>query len=120
MKFMESFLANRPKVAAPESHAGLPPIEEVPYRDLLDGDDSFGGGLSRSGGFQSLRSALLEAGSVVQPKSEHSERIGVPDGSGEGKTLEAPTVELVTNAGRIEKVIVTCTCCRRIELDCSY
>ena len=31
-----------------------------------------------------------------------------------------PTVELITNNGRIEKVVVTCSCSRRIELDCTY
>jgi hypothetical protein len=27
---------------------------------------------------------------------------------------------LITNNGRIEKVVVTCSCSRRIELDCTY
>jgi hypothetical protein len=31
-----------------------------------------------------------------------------------------PSVELITHEGRIEKVIVTCSCCRTIELECTY
>ena len=123
MKFMESFLANRPKVTAPESQIGESPLDEMPYRDVLDVDDGFGGGLSRSGGFQSLRSALLEAGSVVVPGSEptiqHSHH-RVSDLPQETIEQQEPTVELVQSNGRIEKVIVTCSCCRRIELDCTY
>lgn len=32
----------------------------------------------------------------------------------------APQIELVRNGGRIERIIVTCSCCNRIELDCRY
>jgi hypothetical protein len=120
MKFMESFLANRPKAGAAESDGVLPPIEEVPYRDLLDGDDTFGGGVSRTGGFQSLRSALLEAGNVVEPRNEITPDPPAVEGHSIPEALESPTVEVVTNAGRIDKIVVTCTCCRRIELDCTY
>ncbi|MEI6714548.1 MAG: hypothetical protein WCO60_12395 [Verrucomicrobiota bacterium] len=123
MKFMESFLANRPKVAAPEPQGDGIDVEGGAYGDLLDGDDGFGGGLSRSGGFQSLRSALLEAGNVVVPGAEppvNQMGHGNSDSQQEPLVHQEPTVELVSNNGRIEKVIVTCSCCRRIELDCTY
>jgi len=32
----------------------------------------------------------------------------------------APSVELVENGGKVERIIVTCTCCKRIELQCEY
>jgi hypothetical protein len=32
----------------------------------------------------------------------------------------APSVELVQNGGKVERIIVTCTCCKRIELQCQY
>ncbi len=31
-----------------------------------------------------------------------------------------PKVEIISGDGRIERIIVTCTCCRRIELSCEY
>jgi hypothetical protein len=29
-------------------------------------------------------------------------------------------IELVRNAGKVDRIIVTCTCCNRIELQCQY
>lgn len=34
--------------------------------------------------------------------------------------LAEPQVEVVSDDGRIERIIVTCTCCKRIELSCEY
>jgi len=34
--------------------------------------------------------------------------------------LETPKIELVTQDGKIQRIIITCTCCKRIELDCEY
>jgi hypothetical protein len=31
-----------------------------------------------------------------------------------------PMIELVRNAGKVDRIIVTCTCCNRIELQCQY
>ena len=31
-----------------------------------------------------------------------------------------PRVELVQNDGKVERIIVTCSCCNRIELQCKY
>lgn len=33
---------------------------------------------------------------------------------------DAPQIDLVEENGRIEKIIVTCSCGRRTELECSY
>jgi hypothetical protein len=33
---------------------------------------------------------------------------------------DSPKVELVNRDGQIERIIVTCTCCKRIELECRY
>jgi hypothetical protein len=33
---------------------------------------------------------------------------------------EAPQVELVTEDGKIRRIIITCVCSRRIELECEY
>jgi hypothetical protein len=40
------------------------------------------------------------------------------DPSGQDET--EPQVELVNQDGRIERIVVTCTCCKRIELRCEY
>jgi hypothetical protein len=31
-----------------------------------------------------------------------------------------PRIELVQSGGKVERIIVTCTCCNRIELQCQY
>jgi hypothetical protein len=36
------------------------------------------------------------------------------------ETEAMPQVELIENGGRVERIIVTCTCCNRIELQCQY
>jgi hypothetical protein len=40
--------------------------------------------------------------------------------SPETKQEAAPQVELIQNDGRVERIIVTCSCCNRIELQCQY
>ena len=34
--------------------------------------------------------------------------------------LEAPKVDLIEENGRVASIVVTCRCCERIELTCSY
>jgi hypothetical protein len=93
------------------------PADGLAYRDPLEGAESFMAGLPQTGGFQSLKSALLEAGSVVDPADAHAPRRG---SGAQGGAAEEPTVEVITHEGRIEKVVVTCACCRKIELECTY
>jgi len=38
----------------------------------------------------------------------------------EKETEASPRIELVQNGGKLERIIVTCTCCNRIELQCQY
>lgn len=120
MKFMESFLANRPKISASENPADEALAGDPSYGDLLDGDDGFGGGLSRGGGFQSLRTALMEAGNVVVPGAEPVRPQRSAEAEASTEHHGEPTVEVVSNNGRVEKIIVTCSCCKRIEIQCSY
>ncbi len=114
---MDSYLSNRPKVDPSAGFdAGLP-ADGLAFRDPMDGHDAFMASLPQTGGFQSLKSALLEAGSVIDPADAHRanrSRDALPAGQAE------PSVELITHEGRIEKVIVTCSCCRTIELECTY
>jgi hypothetical protein len=126
---MDSYLANRPKMPASEHLETLDPSEGMAFRDPLDGAESFMSALPQTGGFQSLKSALLEAGSVLDAEEvsranrQKEAAAGLEahgHGAGHDHRLTEPTVELVTNNGRIEKVIVTCSCSRRIELDCTY
>jgi hypothetical protein len=137
MKFMESFLANRPKV---DGGAVVPGADSAAdpgaLSGLLGGEElGFGEEAPRGGGFQSLRTALLEAGSVVSASQARNFSAGKLPASPLGAGVQEvpmgtpalehadhpdPTVELITNEGRIEKVVVTCSCGRRIELDCAY
>ena len=34
--------------------------------------------------------------------------------------LEAPQIELVEEEGKVRRIVVTCTCCEKIELECEY
>jgi hypothetical protein len=125
---MDSYLANRPKLPDSDHLESLDPTEGMAFRDPVEGVDSFMSALPRTGGFQSLKSALLEAGSVmdaadVSRASRQKEASAGASGAGihgAHDHSEEPTVELITNNGRIEKVVVTCSCSRRIELDCTY
>jgi hypothetical protein len=125
---MDSFLANRPKLPGSDHLESLDPTDGMAFRDPIEGVDSFMSALPRTGGFQSLKSALLEAGSVMDAADVHranrqrdaSTGAGAPGHHGAHDHSAEPTVELITNNGRIEKVVVTCSCSRRIELDCTY
>jgi hypothetical protein len=41
-------------------------------------------------------------------------------GAGAEGEQDEPKVEFVQNGGKVERIIVTCTCCKRIELKCEY
>lgn len=114
---MDSYLANRPKADPVSPFGGGLPADGLAYSDPLEGADGFMSGLPQTGGFQSLKSALLEAGSIVDPADAHSPRRG---SGAHGVATGEPSVEVITNEGRIEKVVVTCACCRTIELECTY
>jgi hypothetical protein len=111
---MESYLAGRSKVQASD----LPTAADASAAGTagLGGMDLFGGGISPGTGFQSLRDALLEVGSVVDPSDVHKAH-----GSGEGHVGRGePSVEAITSNGRVEKIVVTCSCGEKIEIECCY
>lgn len=125
---MDSYLANRPQMHSSDHLESLDPSEGMAFRDPMEGAESFMSSLPQTGGFQSLKSALLEAGSVLDASdlaraNRQKEGAAGADASGHDgghNHMSEPTVELITNNGRIEKVVVTCSCSRRIELDCTY
>jgi len=115
---MDSYLANRPKIDPVNPYDSAVSVDGLAFGEPMGGDH-FMAGLPKSGGFQSLKSALVEAGSVVDPSQMHVRQLRGKDG-GKDAQLAEPSVEVITHEGRIEKVIVTCSCCRTIELECSY
>jgi hypothetical protein len=34
--------------------------------------------------------------------------------------LEEPQVEIVEDGGKVRRIVVTCTCCEKIEIECEY
>ena len=65
----------------------------------------------RSGAFQPLvasRTAGLGRG--------NSE----PAADAASSQLEAPEIELVRENGQVRRIVVTCTCCEKITIDCEY
>jgi len=74
-------------------------------------------------------SVASKTGVIPQPKAEpifqpmfaggsqpqaRPEPVSKPDGEA------GPRVEFVQNGGKVERIVVTCTCCNRIELQCQY
>ncbi len=117
MKFMESFLATRSKLPSSEPSVELPGMALDLGLSTEDTPDALAGG--HVGGFQSLRSALLGSRNV----SGKAQAVALPvqgGGSEEAVPKSEPTVEVIRNGDRVEKLIVTCSCCRQIELDCVY
>lgn len=37
-----------------------------------------------------------------------------------GQDEGEPQIELVNRDGRVERIVITCSCCKRIELQCDY
>ncbi len=66
---------------------------------------------SASTGFQSLFAA--RAAGLASPRREIEPVV-------ETKKLDAPEIELVEEAGQLRRIIVTCTCCEKITIDCEY
>ena len=75
--------------------------------------------------------AARKAGSAPLSKSEPGFRSLVthagpqkpataPTPAPAAETEPTPQIELIENDGRVERIIVTCTCCNRIELQCQY
>ena len=115
---MDSYLSNRPKVDPSAGFDAGMPADGLAFGEPMEGHEAFMASLPQTGGFQSLKSALMEAGSVVDAAHMHRPLHG-KSALSEAQTVE-PSVELITHEGRIEKVIVTCSCCRTIELECTY
>jgi hypothetical protein len=108
-EIMDSYLAGRSKLSPEELAASVKETGGVDF----GATDPFGGGISDSGGFKSLRDALLEAGSVVAIGDLHR-------GSAASQHKAEPSVEAISNGGRIEKIIVTCSCGEKVEIECNY
>ena len=101
---------------SPQNLPAAPEVAAVPGGGF-PGMDMYGGGISAGAGFQSLRDALLEVGSVVDPSEVQKTNVG----GGEMHSHRGePTVEAVTSNGRVEKIVVTCSCGERIEIECCY
>ena len=43
-----------------------------------------------------------------------------PDPDLESARLDAPQIELVREGGQVRRIVVTCTCCEKITIDCEY
>ena len=43
-----------------------------------------------------------------------------PDPEPASEHLEAPQIELVRENGQVRRIVVTCSCCEKITIDCEY
>ncbi len=90
---MESFLQNRPALATASRYTLQPAIEP---------------------GFQPFlrpTSSKEEEASLVE---------GEPGSAKPASEKAEPQIELVNRDGAVERIVITCTCCQRIELQCEY
>ena len=88
---MESFLQNRPLATA----------------------GSFTKQSESSGDFQ----PFLRPSSLQDKPSVLTSGIDNPQNGPEG---DEPKIELVNHKGRVERIVITCSCCKQIELECEY
>lgn len=90
---LQDFLAGRSEISAELGRTSDAPPSEV-------------------GGFQSLLTA--RQGNLPGNGGRRLQDVPARE-SGEG-----PQIELVQENGVVKKIVVTCICCQRIELDCEY
>ncbi len=67
--------------------------------------------------------SLFASGVLTQKRLNQPAAITGANGSNESNEatdLDAPVIELIREEGKVSKIVVTCTCCRRIELECEY
>ena len=90
---MESFLQNRPALATASRYTLQPPVAP---------------------GFQPF----------LRPASSNGEDVASFGGESAGPRPAAekdePQIELINREGSVERIVITCTCCQRIELQCEY
>lgn len=90
---MESFLQNRPSLATAQHYTLQAPVES---------------------GFQPF----------LRPKTPGSAPAALSSNDATVAELVGdetqPQLELVNREGCVERIIVICTCCKRIELQCEY
>ena len=85
---LDSFLSNRPVVSE---------VDRVPAT-------------ARESGFRPLFAAPA--------RSDLGRNRPQPPDEGQTPRLDAPQIELVEEGGVLRRIIVTCRCCERIELEC--
>jgi len=90
---LQDFLAGRPSLNSDSAKPAVP--------------------AEREAGFQPLFAARAPA---LTPAAGGRRIADVP----ESELLDAPQIELVEENGVVQRIIVTCTCCQRIELECEY
>lgn len=86
-------------------------------QDFLTGriatDSSTLPAVTRGGGeFQPLTTSRI--GALTAPAGGNR-----AEGS-EPERLEAPQVEVIEDGGKVRRIVVTCTCCEKIEIECEY
>ncbi len=90
---LQDFLADRPSVTSGSTPPPIPAAREDAFQPLF-----------------ATRASEL-------PSTAGARRIeAIP----EQELLDAPQIELVEENGVVQRIIVTCTCCKQIELECEY
>jgi hypothetical protein len=56
----------------------------------------------------------------LRPTSSNEEQASAVEGEPASPEQKEPQIELVNREGSVERIVITCTCCQRIELQCEY
>jgi hypothetical protein len=92
---LQDFLAGRPTIEGKGRPRTAPTTRDENFQPL------FGANARELGGSPAPR----QIGRIPEPEPER---------------LEAPQIELVEERGQVRRIIVTCKCCERIEIECEY
>ena len=86
-------------------------------QDFLAGRNSVASDASSKAATQSDFRPLFATGTLA---SVNVKKGAAPVETAAGpSTMEVPEVELIQEHGK-QRIIITCTCCQRIELECEY
>jgi hypothetical protein len=64
--------------------------------------------------------ALARGGGEFQPMSPSRLGALAAPTEPERPRLDEPQVEIVEDGGKVRRIVVTCTCCEKIEIECEY
>jgi hypothetical protein len=79
--------------------------------------------LATAGSFTKLSESSGEFQPFLRPSLSQDKSSALTSGidnSQNGHVGDEPKIELVNRKGCVERIVITCSCCKQIELECEY